>query len=134
MYKGARIFSVLKVYVHTVYSKSYEHSSSFDIFNRYFLVPLQLTEASEIVTEEMHKLDHSADSAFDVVNVRFQSVLDHVERARQEALQAVRDKRDEKKKVLEDQMQIIQAEKTKSCRGRCCFAIHRQTAPRYDCP
>ena len=111
MYKGARIFSVLKV--RTVYSKSYEHSSSLDIFNRYFLVPLQLTEASEIVTEEMHKLDHSADSAFDVVNVRFQSVLDHVERARQEALQAVRDKRDEKKKVLEDQMQIIQAEKTK---------------------
>ena len=65
------------------------------------------------MTEEIHKLDHNADSAFDTVNARFQSVLDHVEAARQEALGAVRDKRDEKKRVLDEQLQIIQAEKTK---------------------
>lgn len=74
---------------------------------------LQLNEANEIVNEEIHRLEHNADSAFETVNARFQSVLDDVERRRQDVLSEVRRKRDEKRKVLEEQLEIIQAEKNK---------------------
>jgi hypothetical protein len=47
------------------------------------------------------------------VNLRFQAVLENVEKQRQGVLANVREKRDEKKKVLEEQIQIIQAEKEK---------------------
>jgi tripartite motif-containing protein 2/3 len=65
------------------------------------------------VNEEIHRLDHNADAAFETVNLRFQAVLENVEKQRQGVLANVREKRDEKKKVLEEQIQIIQAEKEK---------------------
>ena len=72
-----------------------------------------MNEANDIVNEEIHKLSHNADACFERVNARFQSVIDCVEQQRQEVLSEVRSKRDEKKKVLEDQLQIIQQEKSK---------------------
>ena len=44
----------------------------------------QLNDANDIVNEEIHRLDHNADAAFETVNARFQTVLDNVERRRQE--------------------------------------------------
>ena len=72
-----------------------------------------MNEAQDIVKEEVHKLDHNADSAFDQVNARFQVVLDAIEAKRQEVLADVTRRRDEKKKILEDQLQMIQAERSK---------------------
>lgn len=60
---------------------------------------MQLTEANEIVSEEIHRLEHNADTAFETVNARFQSVLDEVERQRQIVLEDVKKTRDEKRKV-----------------------------------
>ena len=48
------------------------------------LLLLQLNDANDIVNEEIHRLDHNADAAFETVNARFQTVLDNVERRRQE--------------------------------------------------
>jgi len=66
-----------------------------------------------MVTSAIHRLDHNAEAAFEAVNARFQSVLDAVEAKRQEVLADVRLKRDEKRKVLDEQLHIIQAEKAK---------------------
>lgn len=65
------------------------------------------------MTEEMHKLDHNADEAFEAVNARFKLVLDAIEQKRQDVLGDVKLRRDEKKKILEDQLRLIQAEKSK---------------------
>ena len=46
----------------------------------------QLNDANDIVNEEIHRLDHNADAAFETVNARFQTVLDNVERRRQEVI------------------------------------------------
>lgn len=73
----------------------------------------KLNEANNIVTAEIHRLDHNVDSAFEQVNVRFQAVIDCVEQARQDVLADVKRKRDEKRKILDEQINIIQAEKAK---------------------
>lgn len=72
---------------------------------------MQLTEATDIVNEEIHRLDHNVDTAFETVNSRFQTVIDAIEKKRQEVLSDVCKRRDEKKKVLEEQLQIIQQER-----------------------
>ncbi|XP_059081324.1 tripartite motif-containing protein 2-like isoform X3 [Tigriopus californicus] len=73
----------------------------------------KLNEANDIVKEEIHRLDHNADEAFEAINSQFQTVLDSIEKKRQEVLDNVKVTRDDKKKLLEDQQQIIQAEKSK---------------------
>ena len=59
----------------------------------------------------MHRLDHSADDSFASVNKLFEEVIDAVEKRRVEVLAEVKAKKDEKRKVLEEQLQIIQKEK-----------------------
>ncbi len=59
----------------------------------------------------MHRLDHNADAAFESVNGLFAEVLAAVERRREEVLAEVRRRKDEKRKVLEEQLKIIQTEK-----------------------
>jgi len=73
----------------------------------------KLDEASEIVKDEIHRLDHNADDAFEKINVQFQAILDGVERARQAVLNEAKRSKDEKRKVLDEQLNIIQSEKTK---------------------
>ena len=65
------------------------------------------------MTEEMHKLDHNAGEAFEAVNARFKAALDAIEAKRQDVFADVKLRRDEKKKILEDQLRLIQAEKSK---------------------
>merc|ERR1719220_3293128 len=72
----------------------------------------KLDSANETVTREMHRLDHRSDAAYDEVKDLFDSVVDAVEKRREEVLLEVKRKKDEKKKVLEEQLKIIQTEKT----------------------
>ena len=74
---------------------------------------MQLDEASEIVNAEIHRLDHNADAAFEKINVQFQAILDGVERTRQAVLSDAKRSKDEKRKILDEQLNIIQSEKNK---------------------
>ena len=58
-------------------------------------------------------MDHNADSAFEQVNARFQAAIEAIEAQRQNVLSEVKRKKDDKKKVLDDQLGIIKAEKAK---------------------
>ena len=78
-----------------------------------FSPPPKLDEASEIVNTEIHRLDHNADAAFEKVNVQFQAILDGVEKTRQSVLAEVKRKKEEKRKILDEQINIIQSEKNK---------------------
>lgn len=71
----------------------------------------KLNTANDVVLEEMHRLDHSADDSFASVNKLFEEVIDAVEKRRIEVLAEVKAKKDEKRKVLEEQLQIIEKEK-----------------------
>lgn len=73
----------------------------------------KLDEATDIVNNEIHRLDHNADTAFEKVNAGFQAAIEAIEAKRTEVLSEVKRKKDEKKKVLEDQLAIIKAEKSK---------------------
>merc|ERR1719220_1295444 len=71
----------------------------------------KLDSANETVTREMHRLDHRGDAAYDEVKDLFDSVVEAVERRREEVLLEVKRKKDEKRRVLEEQLKIIHAEK-----------------------
>lgn len=71
----------------------------------------KLDSAYENVTKEIHKLDHRGDAAYDEVRDMFDEVLKAVERRREEVLLDVKRKKDDKKKVLEEQLKIIATEK-----------------------
>jgi len=70
-------------------------------------------EAIKIVTEEIHRLDHNAAAAFENINTVFEDVAEVVERKRREVLNNVRQKKDEKKKVLAEQLNMIEVEQSK---------------------
>jgi len=71
----------------------------------------KLNKAADGVTAEIHRLDHNADESFNVVNEIFEEVSSAVDRRREQVLSEVKRKKDEKKKVLEEQLKMIQAEK-----------------------
>jgi len=71
----------------------------------------KLDTAYENVTKEIHKLDHRGDAAYDEVRDMFDEVLKAVEKRREEVLLDVKRKKDDKKKVLEEQLKIIASEK-----------------------
>ncbi|KAB7508225.1 E3 ubiquitin-protein ligase TRIM71, partial [Armadillidium nasatum] len=70
-----------------------------------------LNEASDAVTNEMHKLDHAVDDTYEEVNRAFQAFIDVIERRRDEVLSSVKKIAEEKKNVLKDQMTIIETER-----------------------
>ena len=57
--------------------------------------------------EEIHKLDHYADDAFASVDEVFDEIVKLVERKRNDVLANVKRTKDDKRRVLEDQLQII---------------------------
>ena len=71
----------------------------------------KLNTATDVVTEEMHRLDHSADDSFAAVDALFEDVAASVQKRRLEVLGEVKAKKDEKRKVLEEQLKLIQMEK-----------------------
>ncbi|XP_047481478.1 tripartite motif-containing protein 2-like isoform X1 [Penaeus chinensis] len=80
----------------------------------------KLNEASDAVTSEMHQLDHAVDNTFEDVNRAFQAIIDIIEQRRDAVISNVKKMRDEKKKVLQDQLDIIESERRKvqqECEG-----------------
>lgn len=71
----------------------------------------KLNSANDVVTAEMHRLDHNAEAAFESVNALFAEVMAAVERRRDDVMAEVRRKKEEKRKVLEEQLKIINTEK-----------------------
>ncbi|KAF2354827.1 Zinc finger RING-type [Trinorchestia longiramus] len=78
----------------------------------------KLNSAGEAVTAELHALDHSVESAFDEVNRCFEALLQLVEQRRMEVVAAVEAIRDTKRNVLEEQLELIEAERTR-VRSEC---------------
>lgn len=79
-----------------------------------------LDNACEIVNEEMQKLDESAELCIEAVSKTFQDLMNVMDERRIDVIQMVKSVRDEKKRVLKEQLDIIEAEKCKvqgDCQG-----------------
>ncbi|KAF0286965.1 Tripartite motif-containing protein 2 [Amphibalanus amphitrite] len=63
----------------------------------------QLDRAKTAVQAEIHELEHGVDATFEQISTSFQEVIDSLERRRAQLLSQVKETRDEKKTVLEDQ-------------------------------
>ncbi|XP_041377656.1 tripartite motif-containing protein 2-like [Gigantopelta aegis] len=70
-----------------------------------------LNNAYENVSEELRRLEHSVDRTLDQINRSFQDVVMVIDKRRHECLQWVRKIREEKKTILKEQLDLIQAEK-----------------------
>ena len=80
----------------------------------------KLNSASEAVSSELSRLDLSVDTAFEEVNKTFESLSELVEQRRVEVIAAVEAIRERKKTVLQEQIQMIETERTKvkdECEG-----------------
>ena len=79
-----------------------------------------LDTAAEVVQQEMDKLDMSAELCIEAVSKTFQDLMSVMDERRIDVIQMVKTVRDEKKRVLKEQMDIIEAEKCKvqgDCQG-----------------
>ncbi|XP_052820878.1 tripartite motif-containing protein 2-like isoform X2 [Mya arenaria] len=77
-----------------------------------------LNNAFDNVSTEVHQLENSVDRTMENINRSFQDVISLVEKRRQECLSMVRKIREEKKTILKEQLDLIQAEKQK-VQGDC---------------
>ena len=73
----------------------------------------QLTQAQDAVTQELHRLDLATEHCLDQVNRTFQDISALLEHRRQEMVTAVGSACEEKRKVLEEQLALIEGEKNK---------------------
>eukprot|EP00096_Caligus_rogercresseyi_P010753 TRINITY_DN4012_c0_g1_i1.p1 TRINITY_DN4012_c0_g1~~TRINITY_DN4012_c0_g1_i1.p1 ORF type:complete len:730 (+),score=178.78 TRINITY_DN4012_c0_g1_i1:154-2343(+) len=76
-------------------------------------VTAKLCDASNAVNQEITNLERNATEASNAVNREFQLVSEALELERKKALEGVKRARDEKKRVLEEQLSLISSEKTK---------------------
>ena len=79
-----------------------------------------LDAASDVVHDEISRLDTAADLCMENVTRSFQDLMNLVDQRRHDVLHMVRKVRDEKKKALKEQLDIIEAEKSKvenDCQG-----------------
>ena len=72
----------------------------------------QLDTAKTVVTEEIERLEHHSDTAFNSVNRLFEELAELLEKKRLEMISEVRRRKTEKVRVLEEQLQQIQSEKS----------------------
>lgn len=72
----------------------------------------QLNNATAIVNEEIDRLEHLSDAAFNSVNRLFEEISETLEKKRLEMISDVRRRKEEKKKVLEEQLKDIEAERS----------------------
>ncbi|RUS88864.1 hypothetical protein EGW08_003409 [Elysia chlorotica] len=72
-----------------------------------------LNSAYDAVSSELRQLELSSDKTLDCINKSFQDVLAVIERRKQECLQWVRKVREDKRTILREQLDLIQAEKEK---------------------
>ncbi|XP_071746315.1 E3 ubiquitin-protein ligase TRIM71 isoform X2 [Lepeophtheirus salmonis] len=73
----------------------------------------KLNDACDAVNLEVDNLDRNANEAYNAVNREFKLVSEALEAERKDVMEAVKKARDEKKKVLEEQLSLINSEKTK---------------------
>ena len=73
---------------------------------------LQLSTANAIVNEEIERLENLSDAAFNSVNRLFEELGEIVEKKRLEMIADVRRRKNEKRKVLEQQLKEIEAQKS----------------------
>lgn len=74
---------------------------------------MQLSEAQEAVRGELQRLDNATERAIEQVNQTMNEASALVEVRRQEMMTAVAQAAQEKRKVLEEQLTIIEGEKSK---------------------
>ncbi|ESO91335.1 hypothetical protein LOTGIDRAFT_182605, partial [Lottia gigantea] len=72
-----------------------------------------LNGAYENISDELRSLEQSVDKTLDSINRSFQDVMTIIEKRRHECLQWVRKIREDKRTVLKEQLDLIQAEKDK---------------------
>uniref|UniRef100_A0A158P7S4 Tripartite motif-containing protein 2 n=1 Tax=Angiostrongylus cantonensis TaxID=6313 RepID=A0A158P7S4_ANGCA len=72
-----------------------------------------LDQAHVCVSQEIEQLDKNVDKILDQINCTFQEVSNTVENRRRDLIESVRIRRDEKRKVLKDQIEAITDEKKK---------------------
>lgn len=72
-----------------------------------------MSEAQDSVKSEIQKLNTGTDKAVEKINQTINEILVLIESRKQEMLDAVAEAAQEKKKVLEEQLTIIEGEKTK---------------------
>ncbi|XP_049778139.1 tripartite motif-containing protein 2-like isoform X1 [Schistocerca cancellata] len=80
----------------------------------------KLSQAQDAVRQELQRLDLAAEQCLDQVNRTFADVAAQLESRRQEMVTAVRDACEEKRRVLEEQLALIDGEKNKverECEG-----------------
>lgn len=80
----------------------------------------KLTRAHENVAGEMHRLEENVERTYELVNQSFQELINLFERRRQEMLGLAKRTRDDKKRVLREQLALIDVEKAKvqdECEG-----------------
>jgi tripartite motif-containing protein 2/3 len=73
----------------------------------------QLSQAQDAVTQELHRLDLATEHCLEQVNRTFQDITALLEHRRQEMVAAVGTACEEKRKVLEEQLALIEGEKNK---------------------
>ncbi|ESO09257.1 hypothetical protein HELRODRAFT_156422 [Helobdella robusta] len=79
-----------------------------------------LDDARDVVSQEIERLDAAHDKCVDSISKAFQNIADMVESRKQEVLKLTKKVRDEKKKSLLEQLDLIQSEKCKvqnNCQG-----------------
>lgn len=74
---------------------------------------MQLSEAQEAVRSELQRLDNATERVIEQVNHTMNEASALVEARRQEMMSAVAQAAQEKRKVLEEQLTIIEGEKNK---------------------
>ncbi|ELU12631.1 hypothetical protein CAPTEDRAFT_185576 [Capitella teleta] len=70
-----------------------------------------LNNASDVVTSEMTRLEQAAEECVDSISHAFQDLMTMLEQRRRDILLAVRSVCEDKQKVLQEQLDIIEAEK-----------------------
>jgi tripartite motif-containing protein 2/3 len=77
------------------------------------VVVLQLGQAHDAVSDELRRLDEATDACLEQGNRTFQEIASLVEQRRSALANAVKSTRDAKRRVLEEQLALIEAEKNK---------------------
>ncbi|KFM68231.1 Tripartite motif-containing protein 2, partial [Stegodyphus mimosarum] len=73
----------------------------------------KLNKAAENVNDEITKLESTAEETFETINRSVQEITNAIERRRCELIETVKKLKNNKKKILADQLSIIESEKEK---------------------
>lgn len=80
---------------------------------QYVCIVFKLSQAEDAVNSEIQRLEMATQHCLDGLESTFNEIMTSVERRKNELSTAIAQARDVKKKVLEEQLSLIQAEKDK---------------------